>query len=391
MDDIDKGKEEEETMSQKQMMKLITQMNARMEEMEKKSASEMKKLRHENEQLKKELAMKDSGRVTSESSSVKSRMSQIIRRESVVHDIPPIEKYPQLKTRVSHEENSNEVNDSIEESVDINEDDPYSVDDNEYKQLLNPYLDRSGTPKLSKPEKYDGKRIGVEAELWLNSIQTFVLTNKYDHRSALDFAVSYLTGTARIWWSSVRDGLQSSEIPRLGFMAFKRSFLAQYCPMDNADHFRKRLEKLSLEECGSVRKYITQFNTIAGNIRKSEVTDSELQYYFKGGLNFQLKSAIVASSPKTLLDWQDKARELSDIGGVEIKKDNKRQVGKNYNSNNSGSGRKDNGNNNNKGSRAGSGSGSGSNSGSVSAFGSGSGKANVGGGKKDNEDKNKML
>ena len=48
-----------------------------MEEMEKKSASEMKKLRHENEQLKKELAMKDSGRVTSESSSVKSRMSQI--------------------------------------------------------------------------------------------------------------------------------------------------------------------------------------------------------------------------------------------------------------------------------------------------------------------------
>ena len=75
------------------------------------------------------------------------------------------------------------------------------------------------TPKLCKPNRFDGKITGPKAEVWEEGMLAYVLANRYSDKDALATAVSFLSGDAKLWWRAALQMLGDAA-PQVGYISF---------------------------------------------------------------------------------------------------------------------------------------------------------------------------
>ena len=90
--------------------------------------------------------------------------------------------------------------------------------------------------KPSKPDKFDGRRDALTVRAWLHSVEKYLRLVQIgqdveiDARTAVDFASTYMTGTAANWWFTL---VLEEKVPPT-WEAFKLCVENEFVPKDNA-------------------------------------------------------------------------------------------------------------------------------------------------------------
>lgn len=148
--------------------------------------------------------------------------------------------------------------------------------------------------KPNKPDTYDGRRDFLTVNTWIYKVEQFLNLSQLSSPETLitdlnriQFASSYLTGNAAVWWFNVVNGVDAPT----SWEGFRTKLVEEFIP---ADHNRQARDKLRrLRQNSSVEKYLCDFrNTILmiSNISEDEKTDK-----FVSGLKYDLKLEVLKS------------------------------------------------------------------------------------------------
>jgi hypothetical protein len=142
----------------------------------------------------------------------------------------------------------------------------------------NSLTNKSGGIKPPKPEFYRGKRDALEINAWIDQIERyaefFAVSEGMDR---VNFAVFYLAGSARDWWTN-RSGRLKDSIT--GWKDFIKELKITFYPLDHERSVMDKLEKL--RQKGSVAGYVESFERLRTQIQG--VSDELWKRYFIKGL-----------------------------------------------------------------------------------------------------------
>ena len=132
--------------------------------------------------------------------------------------------------------------------------------------------------KPPKPEFYKGKRDALEINAWTDQIERYA---KYfglsEGMELVDFAVFYLGGSARDWWTNRSDQLKEKIE---GWKTFVKELKVSFYPLDHQRSVMDKLEKLSQK--GSVAAYVEIFERLRTQV--DGISEDLWKRYFIKGL-----------------------------------------------------------------------------------------------------------
>lgn len=135
-----------------------------------------------------------------------------------------------------------------------------------------------GGIKPPNPEFYRGKRDALEINAWIDQINRYA---EFFGLSAgierVNFAIFYLAGSARDWWTNRSEHLKESIT---GWKEFIQELRITFYPLDHERSVMDKLEKL--RQKGSVAGYVEQFERLRTQIQG--VSDDLWKRYFIKGL-----------------------------------------------------------------------------------------------------------
>ncbi|PXF41847.1 hypothetical protein BWQ96_08426 [Gracilariopsis chorda] len=150
--------------------------------------------------------------------------------------------------------------------------------------------------KPPKPDKFDGRRDALTVRAWLHSVEKYLCLVQIgqdvdiDARTAVDFASTFMTGTAANWWFTL---VLEEKVPPT-WEAFKLCVENEFVPKDSMVRARDTLYKL--KQRTSVAIYLSDFRNIV--IEIPGISDSEKLARFTEGLKPHILLEVQKASPK---------------------------------------------------------------------------------------------
>ena len=131
--------------------------------------------------------------------------------------------------------------------------------------------------KPPKPDFYRGKRDALEINAWIDQIERYAeFFSVSEGMDRVNFAVFYLAGSARDWWTN-RSGQLKESIK--GWREFIQELKITFYPLDHERSVMDKLEKL--RQKGSVAGYVEKFERLRTQIQGVS-EDLWKRYFIKG-------------------------------------------------------------------------------------------------------------
>ena len=165
--------------------------------------------------------------------------------------------------------------------------------------------------KPSKPDTFDGTRDALTVRAWLHNLEKYLRlvqidqNTKIDARTAVDFASTYMTGTAANWWFSL---VIENKIPPT-WESFKLAVENEFLPKDSIIRARDKLYKL--RQITNVASYLGEFRNTVIDI--PGMSDSEKMARFTEGLKPHILLEVRKSSPSL---FEEAAKIALDVDGA---------------------------------------------------------------------------
>ena len=142
---------------------------------------------------------------------------------------------------------------------------------------------KMGGIKPPKPDFFKGKRDALEINTWIDQIERYAeFFSVLDGMERVNFAVFYLSGSARDWWTN-RSGVLRESIK--GWTDFVKELKIAFYPLDHERSVMDRLEKLSQK--GSVAAYVEKFERLRTQV--NGISDELWKRYFIKGLQSHIQ------------------------------------------------------------------------------------------------------
>lgn len=152
--------------------------------------------------------------------------------------------------------------------------------------------------KPNKPGCFDGTRDALSVRTWLYSVEKYLRliqvgqTTELSDEVAIDFASTFLVGTAANWWFSL---VQGNRVPAT-WEAFKVVLETEFVPQDSINRARDRLYKLKQRR--SVAIYLIEFRNAVLEI--PDMSEGEKLARFSEGLKPHILLEVRKENPRTL-------------------------------------------------------------------------------------------
>ena len=149
--------------------------------------------------------------------------------------------------------------------------------------------------KPNKPDSFDGTRNAITVRAWLHSVERYLRLiqvgqdRKIDTQSGIEFASTFMTGTAANWWYTL---VSDDAVPRT-WEAFKLAVETEFVPQDSVLRARDKLARLRQKT--SVSAYLSEFRNTVLDI--PGISDTEKLARFCEGLKPHILLEVRKSNP----------------------------------------------------------------------------------------------
>ena len=156
------------------------------------------------------------------------------------------------------------------------------------------------TPRVSgvkarKPEQFTGESNREDVSQWLFESERYFTLSGTNPLEAIQYASSYLSGAAAIWWRSrVRQHGPTGGVG--SWDGFVEALTAQFKPVNGEKLARDKLARLI--QARSVQDYTSRFRTLCLQI--DGITESEMLDRFVRGLKPHVQREVELRDPTTL-------------------------------------------------------------------------------------------
>jgi hypothetical protein len=163
--------------------------------------------------------------------------------------------------------------------------------------------------KPPKPEFYKGKRDALEINAWIDQIERYA---KYfglsEGMELVEFAVFYLGGSARDWWTNRSTQLKEKIV---GWKDFITELKISFYPLDHQRSVMDKLEKLAQK--GSVAAYVEKFEKLRTQVDGIS-EDLWKRYFIKGLQNHIQIEAIKFNLDEPHASFAEMYQRLTTLG-----------------------------------------------------------------------------
>ena len=149
-----------------------------------------------------------------------------------------------------------------------------------------------------KPPPFDGIKGAIEAQDWLNRMESVLdICDCKDHNK-VRFAVHVFEAEALHWWNIVIRTEGKEKVKNMSWEEFVHKFLAKFCPPSETEQLEVEFFQLKLGN-KTYREYVTRFNEISRLVPHLATTEEQLINRFIRGLPSEMRVFIKSKSPKT--------------------------------------------------------------------------------------------
>ncbi|KAK1429939.1 hypothetical protein QVD17_12297 [Tagetes erecta] len=187
--------------------------------------------------------------------------------------------------QVDHEENSSS---SVIKKADKKiEDGRYNNKECTYKSFMS-----------CNPPLFDGKKGAVEAQDWLNRMESVLDICDCTENNRVRFAVCMFQTEALNWWNIEVRTKGKDIAKKMSWKEFVRTFLAKFCPPSEIERLEIEFFQLKLGN-KTYREYVTKFNEVSRLVPHLATTEEQLTNMFVWGLPSEMRIFIKSKSPKS--------------------------------------------------------------------------------------------
>lgn len=173
----------------------------------------------------------------------------------------------------------------------------------------------NNSPKVAKPEKYDGLKKGSEAERFIDQTENYFHFKAHEFRSdtnCVAWTMQYLTGHAYNWfapyWKKRNDILSPpEEITR--WAAFRKTFFITFGEYHQKEKAEEKIKQL--KQRGDASRYTSEFNNLRSMIRWN--LEALKSHYIQGLKPDVIKFASTQPWPESLEGIQEQAIRIDDV------------------------------------------------------------------------------
>ncbi|XP_035838869.1 uncharacterized protein LOC118486493 [Helianthus annuus] len=113
-----------------------------------------------------------------------------------------------------------------------------------------------------KPQSFDGRKGALEAQDWLNRMESILDICECDDRNKVRFAVHMFEAEALHWWNIVVRIEGKKKVKEMKWEEFIHKFLAKYCPPSETEQLEVEFFQLKMGN-KTYREYVSRFNDIS--------------------------------------------------------------------------------------------------------------------------------
>ncbi|KAK1434346.1 hypothetical protein QVD17_00085 [Tagetes erecta] len=148
------------------------------------------------------------------------------------------------------------------------------------------------------PPLFDGKKGAVEAQDWLNRMESVLDICECTENNRVRFAVCMFQTEALNWWN-IKVRTKGKDIAKkMSWKEFVRTFLAKFCPPSEIERLEIEFFQLKLGN-KTYREYVTKFNEVSRLVPHLATTEEQLTNRFIWGLPSEMRIFIKSKSPKS--------------------------------------------------------------------------------------------
>ncbi|XP_022030262.1 uncharacterized protein LOC110931165 [Helianthus annuus] len=152
-----------------------------------------------------------------------------------------------------------------------------------------------------KPQSFDGRKGVLEAQDWLNRMESVLDICECDDRNKVRFAVHMFEAEALHWWNIVVRTEGKEKVKEMKWEEFIHKFLAKYCPPSETEQLEVEFFQLKMGN-KTYREYVSRFNDISRLVSYLALIEEQLINKFIWGLPSEMRVFIKSKSPKTFAE-----------------------------------------------------------------------------------------
>lgn len=191
----------------------------------------------------------------------------------------------------------------------------WSDNNRRFNISLHPGSGPTNSPKVAKPEKYNGIKKGSKAKRFIDQTENYFHFKAHKFRSDADciaWTMQYLTGNAYNWfapyWKKRNDILSHpGEITR--WAAFRKTFFITFGEYHQKEKAEEKIKQL--KQRGNAARYTADFNNLRSMIRWN--LEALKSHYIQGLKPDVLKFASTQPWPDSLEGIQEQAIRIDDV------------------------------------------------------------------------------
>lgn len=173
----------------------------------------------------------------------------------------------------------------------------------------------TNSPKVAKPEKYDGLKKGSEAERFIDQTENYFHFKAHEFRSDTDcvaWTMQYLTGNAYNWFAPYwkkRNNILSRPEEITRWAAFRKSFFITFGEYHQKEKAEEKIKQL--KQRADASRYTSDFNNLRLMINWN--LEALKSHYIQGLKPDVIKFASTQPWPDSLEGIQEQAIRIDDV------------------------------------------------------------------------------
>ena len=154
-------------------------------------------------------------------------------------------------------------------------------------------LSQIGRLQAALPQRFDGSMNNGAVDRWVEEVDAYLrCAGAEDNPAALDFAATYLTGTAQAWWRANKLQLNRPS----NWAEFRVAILTAFRSVDAAVNARDRAH--SLRQRSTVAAYTSEFLSLCTEL--ADMAPVDALYLYIRGLKDQIRLQLRLQRPTEL-------------------------------------------------------------------------------------------
>ena len=169
---------------------------------------------------------------------------------------------------------------------------------------------RSSAPKPAKPNTFSSVKDSGSTDSWLFSLRLYFEATGTDDSHKVAFAVTFLRGSAALWWQSHLAQVDADTALRItSWTQFSTEFKAQFAPVNSVKTARDTIRHLS--QTKGVQEYIDRFQALVLQI--PDMSAAEQLDKFIAGLKPAIQEKVEIEDCDTLSKAMQIAQRIDSI------------------------------------------------------------------------------